>query len=67
MSAVMMLRHFAECSVYTYLNNAAYWIKLAFDYCLKHGERTGDLGGTLSTSEFADAIIARLQTAIANK
>jgi isocitrate/isopropylmalate dehydrogenase len=60
MSAVMMLRHLAESSGDTDLNNAAYRIKQAYDYCLKHGERTGDLGGTLSTSEFADAIIARL-------
>jgi isocitrate dehydrogenase (NAD+) len=60
MSAVMMLRHLAESSGDTDLNNAADRIKQAYDYCLKHGEKTGDLGGTLSTSEFADAIIARL-------
>jgi isocitrate dehydrogenase (NAD+) len=60
MSAVMMLRYLAESSGDTSLDDAADSIKQAYDYCLKHGEKTGDLGGTLGTSEFADAVIAQL-------
>jgi len=60
MSAVMMLRYLAERSGDTSLDEAADRIKAAYDYCLKHGEKTGDLSGTLGTSEFADAAIARL-------
>jgi len=60
MSAVMMLRHLSESSGDNGLGEAADRIKQAYDYCLKHGEKTGDLGGALSTSEFADAVIARL-------
>lgn len=60
MSAVMMLRYLAENAGDNGLGEAADRIKLAYDYCLKHGEKTGDLGGALSTSEFADAVIARL-------
>lgn len=60
MSGVMMLRHLAESSGDASLDTAADRIKQAYDYCLKHGEKTGDLGGTLGTSEFADAVIARL-------
>jgi len=59
MPAVMMLCHLAEISGDIILNNAEDRIKRAYDCCLKHGEKIGDLGGTLSTSEFADAIIAR--------
>jgi isocitrate dehydrogenase (NAD+) len=60
MSAVMMLRHLAENSGDPGLDAAADRIKQAYDDCLKHGEKTGDLGGKLGTSEFADAVIARL-------
>jgi isocitrate dehydrogenase (NAD+) len=60
MSAVMMLRHLAESSGDTSLDAAANKIRNAYDYCLKHGEKTGDLGGTLGTREFAAAVIAQL-------
>ncbi|MEJ2137996.1 MAG: isocitrate/isopropylmalate dehydrogenase family protein [Gammaproteobacteria bacterium] len=60
MSAVMMLRHLAETSGDNSLDDAAERIKQAYDDCLKNGEKTGDLGGSLGTNEFADAIIARL-------
>lgn len=60
MSAVMMLRHLAEISGDGSLDEAAERIKRAYDECLGNGEKTGDLGGSLGTSEFADAIIARL-------
>ncbi len=60
MSAVMMLRHLAETSGDSSLDAAADRIKTAYDLCLKNGEKTGDLGGSLGTSEFADAIIKRL-------
>lgn len=60
MSAVMMLKHLAETRDDDSLIDAADRIKLAYDQCLKHGEKTGDLGGALGTREFADAVIARL-------
>ncbi len=60
MSAVMMLRHIAETSKDGSFDEAAERIKIAYDTCLKNGEKTNDLGGKLGTSEFADAIIARL-------
>ena len=60
MSAVMMLKHLAETSGDESLAEAAERIKLAYDSCLKHGEKTGDLGGSLGTDEFADAVIALL-------
>ena len=60
MSAVMMLRHLAETSGDASLDRAADRIKNAYDLCLKNGEKTGDLGGQLGTSEFADAVIKRV-------
>jgi len=60
MSAVMMLKHLAETSGDTSLADAADKIKLAYDACLSNDEKTGDLGGSLGTSAFADAVIARL-------
>ena len=35
-------------------------IRKAYDACLIGGEKTKDLGGELGTSDFADAVIARL-------
>ena len=40
--------------------DAAERIKNAYDSCLEAGEKTGDLGGSLGTKEFAAAVIARL-------
>jgi isocitrate dehydrogenase (NAD+) len=60
MSAVMMLRHLAEISGDAGLDAAADRIKKAYDLCLRKGEKTGDLGGSLGTREFSEAIIKRL-------
>ena len=43
--------HFAECAAR---------IRDAYDAALQAGETTKDLGGTLGTAEFANALIARL-------
>jgi isocitrate dehydrogenase (NAD+) len=60
MSAVMMLNHLSETSSDPSYADAAKKIKTAYDASLQAGEKTGDLGGTLSTEAFADAVIARL-------
>jgi isocitrate dehydrogenase (NAD+) len=55
MSGVMMLNHIHE-------EVMAQKIKKAYDTVLTEGkDLTRDLGGTSSTNEFADAIIARLK------
>ena len=54
MSAIMMLRHIKE-------RTAADRIEAALNKVLEKREKTTrDLGGTASTSEFTDAIIAAL-------
>ena len=60
MSAVMMLNHLADTRNCAASRNAAERIKAAYNAALAAGEKTRDLGGTLSTSGFADAVIARL-------
>jgi isocitrate dehydrogenase (NAD+) len=61
MSATMMLKHLAvqkddpECS------QAAERIKAAYDGALGDGQKTRDLGGTLGTREFAQAVIDRIE------
>jgi isocitrate dehydrogenase (NAD+) len=60
MSSVMMLKHLAATTGDENSAAAAERIKIAYDACLQAGEKTGDLGGTLGTIEFADALIARL-------
>jgi isocitrate dehydrogenase (NAD+) len=60
MSAVMMLRHLAETRKDPACGTAADRIRDAYNACLVAGEMTRDLGGTLGTKEFADAVIARL-------
>ena len=60
MSAVMMLNHLADVRDCAASRVAAERIKTAYNAALAAGEKTRDLGGTLSTSEFADAVIARL-------
>ena len=60
MSGVMMLDHIArtrdadECKV------AATKIEAAYDAALADGQKTGDIGGTLNTQQFTQAIIDRL-------
>jgi isocitrate dehydrogenase (NAD+) len=60
MSAVMMLNHIAETRRDEDCRRAAQRIKLGYDRALEEGQKTRDLGGTLGTDEFADAVIARL-------
>ena len=55
MSGVMMLNHLGEEAI-------AAKIKTAYNETLSRGENlTRDLGGTASTDQFADAVIARLK------
>ena len=61
MSGVMMLKHLTDTSGDTAYADAAEKIKAAYDASLMAGEKTGDLGGTLSTEAFADAVIKRIQ------
>lgn len=60
MSSVMMLNFLAETRRAPELRGGAELIRKAYDACLISGEKTRDLGGELGTSEFADAVIARL-------
>lgn len=60
MSSVMMLNFLAETRQAPALAASAELIRKAYDACLISGEKTKDLGGQLGTSEFADAVIARL-------
>ena len=60
MSSVMMLNFLAATRQAPALAASAELIRKAYDACLISGEKTKDLGGQLGTSEFADAVIARL-------
>ncbi|GIW70526.1 MAG: isocitrate dehydrogenase [Planctomycetota bacterium] len=60
MSATMMLNHLAETRGREELRRAASRIRTAYDRALAEGLRTRDLGGTLGTAEFTEAVIARL-------
>ena len=61
MSAVMMLNHLGdefddpECSA------VAERVKAAYNRALEDGQKTRDLGGGLSTDQFANAVIERLR------
>jgi isocitrate dehydrogenase (NAD+) len=59
-SSVMMLRHLGETRHDPSCLEAAKRIQAACDKALLDGQKTGDLGGSLGTSEFADAVIERL-------
>ncbi len=60
MSSVMMLNHLADTRKDASCKAVADRIKHAYGAALEAGEKTRDLGGTLGTQGFADAIIARL-------
>jgi isocitrate dehydrogenase (NAD+) len=60
MSAVMLLNHLAETRDDPTCAAAAQRIKDGYNHALAEGCKTRDLGGTLGTAEFADAVIARL-------
>jgi len=60
MSAVMLLKHIADSRGCELSRAAAVRIKRAYDGCLENNEKTRDLGGTLGTRAFAEAVVARL-------
>ncbi|MCH2135653.1 MAG: isocitrate/isopropylmalate dehydrogenase family protein [Phycisphaerales bacterium] len=60
MSAVMLLRHLAETTQDVTCTTCADRIRDAYNACLLAGETTADLGGSLGTMAFADAICKRL-------
>lgn len=60
MSAVMLLNHLAKWRGDEACRSAAGRIKAAYDRSLREGAKTRDLGGALSTEEFAQAVIERL-------
>ena len=60
MSAVMMLNFLADELDDPPCGEVAQHIKAAYDRALQDGQKTRDLGGTLGTEAFADAVIERL-------
>jgi len=61
MSAVMLLHHLAESEHEPVWREIAHRIRDAYDGALQGGEKTRDVGGSLGTRAFADAIIARIR------
>jgi isocitrate dehydrogenase (NAD+) len=60
MSAVMMLNHLADTRHDAGCREASQRIKNAYNRALADGQKTRDLGGSLGTAQFADAVSARL-------
>ncbi len=60
MSGVMMLNHLGEKRSDARCGEAAVKIRAAYDAALAAGETTADLGGSLDTEGYADAVISRL-------
>jgi len=60
MSAEMMLHYLADHHQDKQLDVCAQRIRVAYEGALENGEKTRDLGGELSTEQFAQAVIARL-------
>jgi len=60
MSAEMMLEYLNDLNSDSSYQDAANRIRNAYEAALTAGEKTGDIGGSLGTREFADAVIARL-------
>lgn len=61
MSATMLLNHAADTRDDERCRRVATAIRRAYDAALMDGQRTADLGGTLGTEAFADAVIERLE------
>jgi isocitrate dehydrogenase (NAD+) len=61
MSAVMMLHYIGTKMKDPACDEIADRIKAAYNKALANGTKTRDLGGTLSTEQFADAVIALLK------
>lgn len=62
MSSVMLLNHLHETRGDTNARAASEKIKSAYNAALAEGQTTADLGGALSTSQFADALIQRIRS-----
>jgi 3-isopropylmalate dehydrogenase len=60
MSAVMLLNHLAERESDSRYRDAAARIRGAYDAALRAGAKTRDVGGSLGTRAFADAVIERV-------
>ncbi|MEZ4224573.1 MAG: isocitrate/isopropylmalate dehydrogenase family protein [Polyangiaceae bacterium] len=60
MSATMMLKHLAETRSDDSARAAAERIQAAYDKALNDEQKTRDLGGSLGTNEFAQAVVDRL-------
>jgi 3-isopropylmalate dehydrogenase len=60
MSAVMMLNYLGDERDDPACKKAADRVKNAYNRALEEGQTTRDLGGSLGTMEFADAVAARL-------
>ena len=61
MSGVMMLNHLHRSRSDESCGQAAGRIRDAYNLALLEGEKTGDLGGSLSTQEFAEAVVKRMK------
>jgi isocitrate dehydrogenase (NAD+) len=61
MSGVMMLNYLADERNDEQCRKVATKIKVAYDRALEEGQKTRDLGGTLNTTEFAQALVERLR------
>ena len=62
MSSVMMLNYLHEERGDERAYEAGQRIKKAYNAALSQGDKTGDLGGSLSTDAFADALISRVRS-----
>lgn len=60
MSSVMLLNHLHKTRGDEQAKAAGRRIKTAYNAALAEGEKTADLGGTLSTTQFADALVKRI-------
>lgn len=60
MSGVMLLNHLATTRGDKEAGEIATRVRTAYDRALMEGQKTRDLGGTLGTEPFADAVIERL-------
>ncbi len=61
MSGVMMLNYLADARHDSRCRESADRIKSAYNRALADGQKTRDLGGSLGTEQFADAVIARIE------
>jgi isocitrate/isopropylmalate dehydrogenase len=63
MSGVMMLNYLAETRDDPRCRSVAERIKTAYNRAIADGQKTRDLGGTLGTDGFTEAVIQRLPAA----